>query len=487
MKYFFSFLLILLAVPAWFVPSAAAVEQAARPVFLVPVAGDVDPGLAAFVKRAVEQAAEDQEALFVFELDTFGGRVDSALQIVDTLLTLEPERSIAFVRTKAISAGALIALASGRLAMRPHTTIGDCAPIIFSQEGPQMMGEKFQSPLRAKFRTLARRNNYPEALAEAMVTAEMEVYRLERDGKKIYLDEQGFADLPEAERAAFSPKQTVVAKGELLTMDDVEAADLGFSRFTADSVEEVLERLDIGHYRLVRVEQTWSENAGRFIGSIAPILLMIGMAAVYIELKSPGFGVPGALGLALLALVFFNQYLVGLAAYTELLFILIGLMLLAVEYFVLPGFGVAGIAGFLFLAAGMILSFQDFTLPDPQIPWQRDLFLRNTIQTLGALLAAFAASLAFMRFVFPHLGRVLEGPYLAATLAGSRATPDDLLGLRTGDTGTAVTALRPAGKMRRGDELFDVVADGGFLEKGDPLVVLEVRGMRVVVGRREES
>ena len=116
-------------------------------------------------------------------MDSFGGRVDSALQIVDTLLSAPEGKTIAFVNNKAISAGALIALACSRLVMRKNTTIRRLCTITYSNEGPKMLGEKFQSPLRAKFRALAKRNGYSETLAESMVTAEMVVYAVEMEGK----------------------------------------------------------------------------------------------------------------------------------------------------------------------------------------------------------------------------------------------------------------------------------------------------------------
>ena len=136
-------------------PGVSATKQT---VYVISISGEVDPGMAAFLERAYQDTLEKPNGLVVLEIDTFGGRVDSALEIVDTLLKFPKERSIAFVEKKAISAGSLIALACGKLVMKPATTIGDCAPISITQEGPKMMGEKFQSPLRAKFRALAKRN-----------------------------------------------------------------------------------------------------------------------------------------------------------------------------------------------------------------------------------------------------------------------------------------------------------------------------------------
>jgi membrane-bound serine protease (ClpP class) len=171
----------------------------------------------------------DPDPLLVFELDTFGGRVDSALQIVDLLLSVPEGKTVAYVKNQAISAGALIALACSRLVMRNNTTIGGCAPITYSSEGPEVLGEKFQSPLSAKFRALAKRNGYPETLAESMITAEMVVYAVEIEGKTLYMDSQAFEDPSQEEKEMILSKKTIVGKGELLTMDDTEALELGFS------------------------------------------------------------------------------------------------------------------------------------------------------------------------------------------------------------------------------------------------------------------
>ncbi|MBD3393885.1 MAG: serine protease, partial [Chitinivibrionales bacterium] len=161
----------------WILGGETSGDTTPKTVFVVPVTGNVDPGMAAFIARGAREASTEADALLVIEMDTFGGRVDAALQIVDTLLNT-PVETVAFVKTKAISAGALIALSCRRLVMKHTTTIGDCAPIALSNEGPRMLGEKFQSPLRAKFRTIARRNGYPETLAESMVTADMQVHKV---------------------------------------------------------------------------------------------------------------------------------------------------------------------------------------------------------------------------------------------------------------------------------------------------------------------
>lgn len=463
--------------------AAEAGKPAAQTVYTVTISGDVAPGMVAFIKRALNDIPDDA-ALIVIEMDTFGGRVDSALMIVDLIISATPE-TVAFVTKKAISAGALIALSCNSLAMRPSTTIGDCAPITYSNEGPQMLGEKFQSPLRAKFRSLAKRNGYPEVLAESMVTADMEVYAITMNGTSRYVDAVTYNDFTDAEKAAITAKKTVVAKGELLTMDNIEAETLGFSAMTVEDIPALLAAMDMADLDIVPIQQEWSEGLMRFLGTFAPLLLMIGLGALYTEIKAPGFGVPGIVGLIALFLFFMNQYTVGLADYTELLIVLLGLVLIGFEIFVIPGFGIAGIAGAVCLIIGFILSLQGFVIPDPAMPWQMDLMVGNLVQVLGAVLVAFLISLFMLRYVLPRFSRVISGPYLDTTLREFHADSSEALTAAIGDTGVARTDLRPAGKATINDRIYDVVTEGQFLEKNTPIMVSAIRGNILVVAKKE--
>jgi membrane-bound serine protease (ClpP class) len=477
-----SLLLFVLAALCVFLPQTGQTDDSgAKGVYVIPVAGDVEPAMAAYIERAIREVGPDDGNVIVLELDTFGGRVDSALKIVNTMTGVNGPRTIAFVKNKAISAGALIALSCNKLVMRPNTTIGDCAPISFSQDGAQMLGEKFQSPLRAKFRALARRNGYPVALAESMVSARLEIFEVKMPDKTLYLDTHDLEGMAEAERKKIISKKVVVAKDELLTMDDVEAHDLGFSKMTATSIPDMLDKMELKNYRLVRLEPSWAEAFARFITSIAPILMMIGMAALYTEFKAPGFGVPGMIGIICLGLVFGNQYIVGLADYSELVLILLGLVLLGFEVFVIPGFGVAGTAGFICIGLGMILSFQDFVIPDPALPWQQDILFDNLTKVLGAFGVAFIAALVFLGYFFPRLAKIVDGPYLSTTLAKAHADSQEAQEVKVGDQGTAATFLRPSGKARFGRRDIDVVTEGDFIDKGSRVRILAIKGSRVVV------
>ncbi len=454
-----------------------------KTVYVISFSGEVDPGMAEFAARAQKAAAKDTDALVVINIDTFGGRVDSALEIVDTLLKIPENRSISFVEKKAISAGALIALACGKLVMCPAATIGDCAPISYSHEGVEMLGEKFQSPLRAKFRALARRNGYPEKLAEAMVSPDREILSVEKDGHRQFMDAREYNGLTDAQKRKITGKKTVVEKGALLTMDAAEAVALGFSEFTAASIADMLHRMKIENYTLIPVDESWSESLVRLIGRIAPILMMIGLAGLYLEMKAPGFGLPGIVGVSCLAIVFLGQYMVGLADYTELLILVSGLVLMGFEVFVLPGFGIAGFAGIICIMAGMALTLQNFVIPDPMIPWEGDLLAHNLTVVIIAYIGAFLAALLFLRYVLPRFSIGRQGPFLTTDLRQAHADSRDTAKVNAGDQGVALSYLRPSGKAIIHDDLFDVVTEGEFMEKDTPIVVSAVKGNRIIVSR----
>ncbi len=456
-------------------------------IYVIPVIGMVEPGMAAYIKRAVEEIKNEPDAVILFKMDTFGGRVDSAFEIVDTISGISKGQSIAFVEKKAISAGALIALASSTLVMKENTLIGDCAPIIQTGEGQKEAGEKTQTVLRAQFRSLAKKNNYPEVLAESMVSKNMEVYRITMDGETRYMDKIAYDDLTENQKKQVTQKKTIVAKGELLTMDDTAAFDLGFSKQSVGDLDQALAFLGYENYNLIILKETWSENLVRMLQPFLPVLMLLGIGALYTEIKAPGFGLPGIIGIICLGLVFFNQYLVGLAGHTEFLLFLIGFLLLGVEVFVLPGFGVAGISGLVVIAAGLVLSFQGFVIPDPSFPWEGRLLLRNLGLVLGSFMGSLLISLVLVRFVLPRMSILVKGPYLSATLEESHADSDEILGVRPGEVGVALTTFRPSGKIKIGNQKIDAIAQGEFIPPGTPIRVTSVEQNRVIVKQDTED
>lgn len=452
-----------------------------KKLYVIPVSETVEPGMAAYIERALNDVEEDKDGLIIFKLDSFGGRVDAALDIVDVISNIPKVKTIAYVDKRAISAGALIALASNQLYMKGNTLIGDCAPIIQTQEGQQMAGEKIQTVLRAKFRALAKKNNYPVVLSESMVTIDMEVYQVIMNNETRFMDKKEYDDLTEAEKKTITSKKTVVAEGELLTMDDIEAHELGFSQKSVKDLDELISLLGFQPSQVVTLEENWSENLVRFLQPFLPILMLVGIGAIYTEMKAPGFGFPGALGILCLALVFFNQYLVGLADYTELILLVIGALLLGIEVFVLPGFGIAGISALLVLGIGLVLSFQNFVIPDPALPWEGKLLLNNLARVMVSFVLALLLSLFSIRFVLPKISKVVKGPYLDATLAHSRVDGPEDVAVNLGDTGVAKTPLRPSGKIMIGGKKIDAITQGEFIEANRNVKVVKLESNQVIV------
>ena len=305
----------------------AARAESPRPVlYVVPIDGVIDLGLAPFVERVLDEAASAGAAAVILEVNTFGGRVDAAVLIRDGLLAARVP-TVAFVNRRAISAGALIGLAAEKIAMADGATIGAAAPIQAGPGGTQPASEKTVSYLRKEFRATAEARKRPPLLAEAMVDTDV--------------------DIP-----GFKPK------GKLLTLTTAEALQHGVADFQDADLGALLARLDLANAEVRRPLITWAEDLVRFLTHpvVASLLLTIGVVGVLTEVQAPGLGVPGLVGLASLALFFWGHWLTRLAGWEEILLIVGGLVLLGIEVFLLPGFGVAGTLGFVAVLLGLGLS-----------------------------------------------------------------------------------------------------------------------------------
>ena len=448
-------------------------------VIVIPVDGEIEPGLHTFLKRAVAEAEKQNPEAIIFEINTFGGRVDAAYDIVE-LLSGVKVRTVAYVKEKAISAGCLIALSCKDLVMAENTTLGDVAPIMMDQEGPKMLPEKFQSPLRAKFRSLAERNGYPIKLTEAFVSMDKEIIEVTYpDSTRKILTGVEYNDLTEKEKKGIARKRTIVPKGELLTLSASEAEKLGFSRKTVKSIGEAVTFLKLDPKSIVRMEKRRSERLLIFMNKLAPILILVGLFGIYMEIKTPGFGFFGILAILAFGLFFGTKYIVGLADYIEVLLFLAGVTLLFVEIFVVPGFGIFGVAGLALILASALLAMQSFVIP--KMPWDFVLFKKN-LMTVGVLfllsvplffVALFSASRAVLSTGIGH--KTSE-----QTREGFTPGREDYASL-VGKKGTVLTQLRPAGAVEIEGKRLDVVSDGDFVPAGQAVTVTEITGNRIVV------
>src|ERR671919_492285 len=333
-------------------------------VYVAPIEGIIDLGLAPYVQRVLNEATNAGAAAVIFEINTFGGRVDAAVVIRDALLNARV-KTAAFVNKRAISAGALISLAAEKIVMADGGTIGAATPVQMGQPGSpaQPVEEKTVSYVRKEFRATAESRKRPPLIAEAMVDADVEIRGL-------------------------------IQKGKLLTLTTEEALKHKVADFRADTIEGVLEQLDLAWAQVRQASPNWAEDVVRFLTHpiVSSLLITVGMLGIIIEIRTPGFGVPGALGITSLALFFWGHWLVQLAGWEELLLVGSGLVLLVLETFVTPGFGVAGALGIAALPGGLSLS-----LFGAGASWE--FILKAAGRVIFSLLLALVASLVTLRFL----------------------------------------------------------------------------------------
>lgn len=470
-------------------PAAApAANLAAEPgkVAVITVEGDIDFGLHWSLKRRIAAAIESGANVLLFQMDTYGGDLHAAFEIGDLVYDIKNEhggkiRTVAYVHKKAFSAGALISLACGDIIMRRGTTIGDCQPIMVNPQshGIETAPEKIQTGVRAYMSKYAEGNGYPEALCLKMVDVDMEVYRVKlATGAVRYLTPQQIDELKPDEKTGME-KTLVLAKGKLLTVSDDRAAEYGISRATVSGPAEAIARYGslIGETR----GTNWSEEMVRFLNSmgVASLLLIVGLGALYMAFKTPGFGLAEIVAILCFATLFFSKYLVGLATVMNIVLFLIGVGLIAAEVFVLPGMGILGIAGLVCLLTALVLSMQKFALP--KYDFEVNVFARNLITVFGSLLVTTLGLMALVRYL-PNT------PFLGRLVLKFRQTPETGYVVESaeqrslvGKTGVAQSILRPSGRAEIDGQVLLVVTDGEFIEPGSSIVVAEVSGNRIVV------
>jgi membrane-bound serine protease (ClpP class) len=420
---------------------AAGSAGAQRPtIYRVTVSGVIELGLAPYVARAIRTAQEAGAAAVVLDVETPGGRVDAAQQMVKAITAAEiPVHAL--VNVHAWSAGAMIALAADSIYMVPGSSIGAATPVGGTGEKAP---EKIVSAMRGEFRALAERRGLDPRIAEAMVDEEVGI-------------------------------EGVVEKGKLLTLTAGEAVRLKVATAEVADLDAMLERLGLGDAEVVTVGINWAEHVVRFLSHpmVAPLLLSVGMLGILIEIKTPSFGMAGAVGLASLAAFFGSHLIVGLAGLEEIILLVAGLVALAVELFVIPGFGIAGIVGLLLVGSSVFLALIG-NLPT----WGDVARASGIIMITGTMVIAMMY--AFVRFM-PRTQRS-RGIFLQTATdraEGYISAPEreDLVGKE----GIAATDLHPSGIVVVGDERVDVVSDAGFVAKGARVRIIRAEAYRLVV------
>ncbi len=459
--------------------SESSEKSSAFKNIVIPIRGEIEPSLIKYLKRTIAEAESSNPTNIIFEINTFGGRIDTTYEIVD-LITAISFPTIAVIDQKAISAGTLIAMASQKIYMKANSTLGDVAPIMMGQNGPQVLGEKFQSPLRAKFRTLAQKNGYPVKLSEAFVTDSIEILEITwNNGEKEILTGTEYDDLNANELNKIQKKRTIVRKGELLTMSDKEAYELQFSQKTINDLKEAVEN----DGEIVYLEKQNSEKALTYMVRYGWVLLLLGLGGIYLEVRNPGFGFYGIAAIIAFILFFSGNYLVELANYVELVLLILGIVLLFLEIFVLPGFGILGVGGFVLLFISSLLMMQNFTIPDNFIE------LATLIDNFNQILYVFLGSGVLFLVTFLTLPRILRKSPLVFSekldhqdVSNQQEVEREIeLHQLLEKTGITHTSLRPSGTIIIDEKYYDALTHGDFVDQGKKIRVIEVRGSAIFV------
>jgi membrane-bound serine protease (ClpP class) len=345
-------------------------------------------------------------------------------------------------------------------------------------------GEKTVAAVRSQMAALAERNNHPVGIALAMVDFDVELWEVSVDGVSRVLTLQ---ELERLDEDAVKRLGVISPPGKLLSLTAGEALSYGLAAGLADDREALETQLGLAG-GMVESSPSAADGLISFLTSapVQIILILLGLLMIFLEIQSPGFGIPGVAAIIAFSVVFGSGAMLGRVGSLEIILFLLGLGLLAVELFITPGFGVVGISGILLIGLSLIFSMQDFVIP--RFDWEWSLLGRNAVVvTLGliaaitgiALIALFGPRLKiFNRLTLTTAITGTAGGVVEARDEGGEESP---YGFLAGKTGKALSTLRPSGRIEIGGEVYSAEADGSFVEEGREIKVARLQGSRIIV------
>lgn len=421
-------------------------------VWLLAVEGEIGRGMVSYLQKGLAAAEEAGAMAVILEFSTPGGYLDTA-QVCRDLILAAKVPTLAYINREAYSAGALLAIACEKIYFAPGGVLGAATPVYFDSQGRmEEAPEKVISAVRALFRATAEHRGRNPLVAEAMVDRDLEI-------------------------------PSLVERGKLLTLTAKTAAEWGYSDGEAASLAEALELAGLLGAVVRDFEYRWTDWLVDTLTEpwVAALLIAAGALGLLIEMFTPGFGIPGTVGLASLALFFWSHYLAGLAGWESLGFFLAGIIAILLEVFVFTAtdFGVAGVVGLILLGLGF---YTAMTGPLTQ-PAQAMSALGAVALALVVSLVGFAAFLTWIPKSRLRLGGVILKSAIEERAVGKlQPSPSSYVGKR----GKALTDLHPVGKAEVAGEVLDVVAEEGFVAKGATIEIVRDEGYRKVVRRVKE-
>lgn len=447
MKFLHLFLLLLTT--AW------ACADTGGPVYVIPVRSEITGPQSLFLRRALKEAERHNASAVVLDMDTFGGGLSPALDEMDALLKTSVP-TFTFIDSKAISAGALITLATRHVYITPQGIIGAAAPVDSTGgDIESTMRDKTVSMMTAKVRGAAEKCGHNPDLADAFIRkeAQLKIGDVVLDGPDTLLS----MDAKEATRK-FDGKP-VLAEG------------------IAGSLTEMLRQAELSG-AVHEVTPTGFEHLAIWLNMLAPILLLGGIIGAYTEFKMPGFGLPGIISIVCFTLFFAGSYVAGLSGWEAIVLFMLGFVLVLSEVFLHPGTVLPGVAGLVMMLLSLLWAMVDRFPSDPLWP-TGDMLMRPLLNLCFALVGAGIA-IFFLAKYLPQTS-FFRRIVLAETDPPGRLVAATVAPLLAGATGMVKTTLRPSGKAEFEGQVFDVVSQGEFIPAGQAVRVVTVAGSRVVV------
>lgn len=410
------------------IPFFSSGEPIENNVYVIPIHGEINPAVTHYVRNSINIAKRDPKAtLVIFEIDTYGGRIDAAEEISKDILNVGLP-TVSFVNTKAESAGVLLTISSDTIVMAPASTIGSAETI------PNT--EKILSLWTSLLRSVAEEKGRDPNLIASM-----------------------------ADKSISIPN--IIDENRLLNLTSQEALTLGLADFSARDIETILESMNFQSSRIIIADVNFSVKLSQTLSSayIASMLLTLGFLGLIIEIFTAGFGVGGTISLIAFALYFAGGILAGNASAGVLIIFLAGVLLLLIEA-IAPGFGVPGIGGIIAIVISIVMAASD---------------ARSAVISL---VVAFTISIIFLIILLKYgpRSKYFDRIVLTENLnreKGYRSTKE--YSHLIDKEGTVLNLLRPSGTIEIDGELIDVVSDVGFIEKGSIVKVVSVEGRKVIV------
>ncbi len=410
------------------------------------IKSDIDPRTSRYVDLALDYATETNPDIIIIEMDTYGGTVHDAKDIVEDLLDYETPIYV-FIDKDAASAGALISIACDSIYMARGSSIGAATVVIGDGTAAP---DKYQSYMRSTMRATAEETGRDPAIAEAMVDEDIEI-------------------------------EGVTKAGNVLTFSVSEAIANGFCEAQVNSIDEIMERHGISDYSIDRFEVGSVEKViAVFLNPfISGILLLVIVGGIYFELQTPGVGFPIIAAAIAMVLYFVPYYLNGMAENWEIIAFMIGVIFIILEIFVIPGFGIFGISGLILTLGSLILVMLNNDVFDFTFVSADEVFIAITTALAGVFGAILILFFGGVRMTQTKLFSRIA--LLAVQKSDEGYTSSYLTKDMIGKEGTAYTVLRPSGKIIIEGDLYDAFTRGGFIKKGTEIVVISDEGTSLKV------